>query len=63
MDILQTKATLMQYAYAGKSKNMSESEIDRVLQSFAFEQCVQYADLVTILKCCLPGGKASSMAG
>ncbi len=27
MDISQTKASLMQYAYAGKSKNMSETEI------------------------------------
>jgi endoglucanase len=54
---------LMQYAYAEKFKNLSEAEIDRVLQSFAFEHCVQHADLVTILQRYLPGGKASSMAG
>ncbi len=54
---------LMQYAYAEKFKNMSETEIDRVLQSFAFEHCVQHTNLVTLLKCYLAGGKALSTAG
>jgi hypothetical protein len=53
----------MQYAYAEKFKNMSETEIDRVLQSFAFEHCVQHMDLVTLLKCYLAGGKMLSTAG
>ncbi len=51
---------LMQYAYAERFKYMSETEIDRVLQSFAFEHCVQHASLVAILKRCLSGGKTSS---
>ncbi len=49
--------SLMQYAYAEKFKNMSETAIDQVLKSFAFEHCVQHTDLVTILKCYLAGGK------
>lgn len=53
----------MQYVYAEKFKNMAEAEIDRVLQSFAFEHCVPHANLVAILKRYLPGGKTSPTIG
>ncbi len=42
--------TMLQPSYADKFKAMTETEIDRVLQSFAFRNCQPYAGLVEVVK-------------
>jgi hypothetical protein len=43
-------ATLLQPAYASRFKGMSETELDRVLQSFALRNCRPNEGLVKVLK-------------
>ena len=42
--------TLMQPAYAKRFKGMSEADIDRVLQSFAFGNCRPHQGLIDVVK-------------
>lgn len=42
--------TLLQQSYAECFKGMSENDIDRILQSFAFKQCVPNKGLLEIVK-------------
>lgn len=43
-------ATLLQPAYVACFKDCSEAELDRILESFAFEKCVQNAPLIETIK-------------
>jgi hypothetical protein len=43
-------ATLMQPAFASCFSGLSETQIDSMLQSFAFSKCKPHAELVDILR-------------
>ncbi|MCC7371871.1 MAG: glycoside hydrolase family 5 protein [Chloroflexi bacterium] len=43
-------AALMQPAYARRFEGLSESEIDRALESFAFKQCLPREELLAVLR-------------
>ncbi|MGE5549729.1 MAG: glycoside hydrolase family 5 protein [Bacteroidota bacterium] len=42
--------SMLQPLYAGKFKGMTETEIDRILQSFAFKNCRPYDGLVEVVR-------------
>lgn len=48
-------AALMQPAYARRFEGLSEAEIDRVLESFAFRNCLPREELLTVLRPRLTG--------
>jgi endoglucanase len=43
-------ANLMQPAYAGRFKGLSEAQLDKALQSFAFKNCRPREDVLNVLK-------------
>ena len=55
-------ATLMQPAYARCFKGLSESEIDRILQSFAFANCKPHQELVEIVRQRMTANTPSAVA-
>jgi endoglucanase len=56
-------AALMQPAYARRFEGLSESEIDRVLASFAFGNCRPREDLLAVLRPRLAADAPSTAAG
>jgi len=42
-------------AFAEQSRGMSANEIDRTMQSFAFQNCQPRKDIVDLLRRCLSG--------
>jgi endoglucanase len=53
-------AALMQPAYARRFEGLSETEIDRVLESFSFRNCRPREDLLAVLRPRLPGAADGS---
>jgi hypothetical protein len=43
-------ASLMQPAFAARFRGLSETQIDKVMQSFAFKNCNVREDLAAVLK-------------
>jgi endoglucanase len=58
----ETLSQLLLPAFAEQFRNMSETEIDRMMQSFAFENCVARGPLADVLRACCPDAGRSDDA-